>query len=68
MSQDGPSLKELLGLGTTIAGLVIGGTALGWFLDSRFRTFPTLVLIGIAVGIILACVYTYSMFRKFMEK
>jgi F0F1-type ATP synthase assembly protein I len=68
MSQDGPSLKELIGLGSAIAGLVIVGTALGWFLDSRFGTSPLLTLIGVALGIILACAYTYAVFRKFMEK
>lgn len=68
MSQDGPSLKELLGLGTAIAGIVIGGTVLGFFLDSRFKTSPLFVLIGVALGIVLACAYTYVVIRKFTEK
>jgi F0F1-type ATP synthase assembly protein I len=68
MSQDGPSLKELLGLGTSIAGLVIVGTGLGWFADSRFHTSPRYVLVGVALGIITATLYAYLQIRKFLEK
>lgn len=68
MSQEGPKLSELIGLGSTIAGLVVGTTALGWFVDTRVRTFPVFVLVGIALGIAMACTYGYLEFRKFLKK
>lgn len=68
MSQEGPSWNQLLGLGTSIAGLVIVWTGLGWFADSRFHTSPRLVLAGVALGIVSAVVYAYVQFRKYLEK
>jgi drug/metabolite transporter (DMT)-like permease len=68
VKQDGPSWTQLLGLGFSIAGLVVVFTGLGWFADTRFHTFPTFVLTGVALGIISAVVYTYAQFRKFLHK
>lgn len=68
MSQEGPSWSQLLGLGSAIAGLVIVWTLLGWFADSRFHTSPTLVLAGVALGIVSAAMYAFAQFRKFLEK
>jgi F0F1-type ATP synthase assembly protein I len=67
-SQDGPSWNQLLGLGFSIAALVVVGTALGWFVDTRLHTFPTFVLVGVALGISTAVLYAYAQFRKFLEK
>jgi F0F1-type ATP synthase assembly protein I len=68
VGNDGPGLADLIGLGFTIAVLVIGFTALGWFVDSSLKTFPAFVLSGVALGIISACLYAYAQFRKFLEK
>lgn len=68
MTQDGPSWSQLLGLGFSIAALVVVWTGLGWLADSRFHTFPTLVLTGVALGIVSAAGYTYAQFRKFLHK
>jgi F0F1-type ATP synthase assembly protein I len=68
MDNGGPSLSQLVGLGFSIAALVVGFTAIGWFVDARLRTFPAFVLAGVALGIISACGYTYTQFRKFLEK
>ncbi|HWC83291.1 MAG TPA: AtpZ/AtpI family protein [Pseudonocardiaceae bacterium] len=68
MTQNGPKLTQLIGFGSTIAGLVVGCTALGWFVDARLKTFPVFVLVGIALGIVLSCAYGYVAFRKFLEK
>ena len=68
MSQQGPRLTELLGLGGAIAGLVVGSTAIGWFVDTRLKTFPVFVLVGLALGIVMSCAYGYAEFRKFLEK
>lgn len=68
MDEGGPSWTRLLGLGAAIAGLVIGGAALGWFVDSHLRTFPIFVLVGIALGIVFAGAYAYTVFRNAIEK
>ena len=51
-------------MGSAIAGLVIGGTLLGWFIDSRADTSPVLTLIGVAAGIAAASYYLYVKFRS----
>lgn len=61
-----PDLGTMLGLGSTVTVIVIGGLGLGWFLDSRLNSFPVGLLIGLAVGIVLACVYTFVEFKKFL--
>jgi F0F1-type ATP synthase assembly protein I len=68
MNRDGPGWGDLLGLGFSIAGLVIVWTGLGWFVDFRLHTSPTYVLVGVALGIISAALYTYTQFRKFLHK
>lgn len=60
------NLGTLLGLGSTAMVLVIGGMAVGWFVDSRLGSFPVVALIGLAVGIIGACWHTYREFRKLL--
>lgn len=60
------NLGTLLGLGSTAMVLVVGGMALGWFVDSRLGSFPLVALIGLALGIIGACLYTYRQFRRLL--
>jgi len=62
-----PSIRELLGVGSAIAGLAAGGMLLGWFIDSQAGTLPIFALVGLAVGITAACFYAYSKFRRFMN-
>ncbi|HET9141175.1 AtpZ/AtpI family protein [Actinophytocola sp.] len=61
------SPRELIGVGSAIAGLIAGGMLLGWFVDSKADTLPVFVLIGLAVGMITACYYAYVKFRNFMK-
>lgn len=61
-----PSPARLIGLGSTVVVIVVGCTVLGWFCDSRFHTEPALVFVGLAVGILTACVHAYTQFRKFL--
>jgi F0F1-type ATP synthase assembly protein I len=55
----------LLGLGTTLAGCLVGVTALGWLIDHFTGTFPVFVLIGLALGIVATARLAYTEMRKF---
>jgi F0F1-type ATP synthase assembly protein I len=65
--QQPASPRELIGIGSAIAGLIAGGTLLGWFIDSRAGTTPAFVLVGLAVGIGTACFYAYVKFKSLMK-
>jgi F0F1-type ATP synthase assembly protein I len=45
--------------------MVIGGMAVGWVVDTNVHDFPVFTLVGLAVGIIGASSYMYSMYRRF---
>jgi hypothetical protein len=61
------SPRELIGVGSAIAGLIAGGMLLGWFVDSRAGTTPAFVLVGLAVGMAAACSYAYVKFKSFLK-
>jgi F0F1-type ATP synthase assembly protein I len=67
MSQEPPSPRELIGVGSGIAGLVVTGLLLGWLLDTRIGTLPVFIFVGLAVGMATACYYAYVKFRSFMK-
>jgi F0F1-type ATP synthase assembly protein I len=58
------SPRELIGIGSAIAGLIAGGLLLGWFSDTRVDTSPILTLVGIAIGMASASYYMYVKFRS----
>ena len=53
-------------MGTTLAGCLIGPTALGWLIDHLAGTFPIFILIGLALGIVAAARLAYTEMRKFL--
>lgn len=65
--REGPDLYTLLGIGVASALCVAVGMGLGWFVDDRLGTFPVFVLVGLALGIVSACTYTYAEIRKFWK-
>lgn len=68
MSQrNGPDLATLLGLGLAIAALLVVGLGLGWLVDLAFGTFPAFALVGLAFGIVGACAYMYSQFKRLLK-
>lgn len=40
-----------LGLGTTLAGTVLGGLGLGYWIDRQFGTQPVFFLVGAVLGV-----------------
>jgi F0F1-type ATP synthase assembly protein I len=50
-----------------LAALFAVCVALGWLVDSLLDTSPIFVLVGLALGIIAACWYAVSEFRKFLK-
>ena len=61
------SPRELIGVGSAIAGLIAGGMLLGWFVDTRVGTTPVFVLVGLAAGMLAAGFYAYVKFRNFLK-
>jgi F0F1-type ATP synthase assembly protein I len=66
-SREGPELSTLLAIGGVIAGCVIVGLGVGWFVDDRLHTSPIFVLVGLALGIIAAAFYVYAEFSKYLK-
>jgi len=56
----------LLGLGTTLAGCLIGPTLLGWLIDHLAGTFPVFLLIGLVLGIAATARVAYTEMSKFL--
>ncbi|MEV6602878.1 AtpZ/AtpI family protein [Kutzneria sp. 744] len=59
---------SLIGMGSGVVGLVVGGVGLGWWLDSVLHTVPLFVFIGLAVGMVSAWVFAYAKLRKFLKQ
>ena len=67
-AREGPELSALLAIGGVIAGCVIVGLGVGWFVDDRLHTFPIFGLVGLALGIIAASFYVYAEFSKYLKQ
>lgn len=64
----GPDLSTLLGLGVALAAYLVVGLGLGWLVDKMLDSLPVFTLIGLALGIVGACVQVYAQFKKFFKE
>lgn len=67
MAQGGPDWSTLLAMGVTNALCLVLGMGLGWLVDRLTDTFPLFTVLGLALGVVGACVYTVSEARKFFR-
>jgi len=58
---------DLVTLGATLAGCLVGGLVVGLLLDQQFDALPVYTLTGIAVGIVSGSVVTYVRIREFLR-
>ncbi len=61
---DGPTGRELAGLGAVLAGAFILPMLIGLGVDSVARTGPLFFLIGLAVGVLGTIVTGYTRFKR----
>ena len=62
--RDGPTGRELAGLGAVLAGAFIVPMLIGLGVDSVARTGPLFFLIGLAVGVLGTIVTGYTRFKR----
>lgn len=64
MSDKPPGLSSAVRLGSAMAGLIVAGLVLGWFIDSRAHTLPVFVFVGLALGMTASGYFAYKKFRE----
>ena len=62
----GPSPLELVGLGATITGCVVGGLGGGYWLGSATGSGTVMTFSGLAVGLIAAFSASYFMIKRYL--
>jgi hypothetical protein len=60
--------SALIGMGTVFAVVLVGGLAIGWWLDGLLHTSPALLLVGLALGTASGVGYTVVQFRTYLQK
>ncbi len=64
---DQTKLGLAMSAGTAVAGSVIGGTLLGYYLDAWLGTGPWLVIVGVIVGTVGAITWLYRLVARLQE-
>ncbi|MGB9376718.1 MAG: AtpZ/AtpI family protein [Mycobacteriales bacterium] len=67
MAGRGLGVWDLVTLGATLVGCLVGGLVIGLLLDHRFDALPLYTLVGIAVGIVSGAAITYLRIREFLR-
>lgn len=65
---NGPDLSDLLSFGMATAACLVAGLALGWFVDAALDTLPVFTLVGLALGIVVTCLYVYAKLEKYLKE
>jgi F0F1-type ATP synthase assembly protein I len=65
-SQDGPGIRDLLSLGGMLVGSIVGAGAIGLLVDAWLHSSPVGVLVGTAIGIVLAGVGFWIRVRVYL--
>lgn len=66
MSRRPPGILEFAQLGMMGAVCLLGGGALGWFMDSEIGTLPLFLFVGLLAGATLGAALTWREVRKSM--
>ena len=67
MAQRSLGVWELVTLGATNVGCLVGGLVIGLVLDRRLDALPLYTLICLAVGLVLGCTISYVRIRQFLH-
>lgn len=67
MAREDLGWSSLLGMGAATAALLVVGLAAGWLVDRLLATSPIFLLVGLALGIVAAAIYTIAQFRRYMS-
>jgi F0F1-type ATP synthase assembly protein I len=59
--------SSLLGIGAVVAGVLVAGLAVGWWVDELLNTSPIFVLVGIALGIAGGIWHTVVRLRSYLK-
>jgi len=59
--------SSMLGIGAVVAGVLVAGIALGWWVDGLLQTSPIFVLVGVALGIAGGIWHTVIALRKYLN-
>jgi F0F1-type ATP synthase assembly protein I len=67
MAQDSLGIWQLVSLGGTLLGCLVGGLVIGLLVDRAADTLPVFTVIGVAVGMVSACLIGYVRVREFLK-
>lgn len=63
-----PDLSTLVNFGLATAACLVAGLGLGWAVDLALDTLPVFLLVGLGLGIVATCVYSYHQIRSFLKE
>lgn len=58
---------RLTGVGFYVAACILGGVLFGLWIDNKLETRPLFILLGLAVGLVVAFAGVYRMIRLVMD-